>query len=520
MLSPKNDKLFSPGGSLAIIFLLTIATKIGLAFNAEITADACGYLDIARNLCAGKGFTISFNLYQYWVDTALYPAFAYMQGLYSIIIAPVYCIFKSIVAINVFNVILAGCNAMLVYVFLKRRYQWHVAIAAGIAVGLARPMNYTAIFAWTEQLHITILLLSCMLFVGGIESGKKHTILLGGILMGIGYLVRSANIYAIIVFVIAIFCMREPMRKNIQHAAIFLFGSGIVIVPYVLFGLLRYHEVYPAYAGPSTAYRLAEIFSGGYYALTKPALRFAGFTNAQKLHMLLQYPFTHIFAFIRQLGALAFFIIPAGIWAMSRRRLTEMLLFYLCVGHILLYAISFYWLPEIESPRYVLIPVITMLMLVFIMVDEGSAIFSDRFLSARRKQIFIYTVSFFVALDVLAIIDNHQRNLSVESAIQKKTLSYFENEAFTWIRKNTPPEEVVSTNYVQRIFALDRPVVSLPPGVAMTKKNLVDYFALYHPRYILDAYWMPKDGLADFGYEVVFSNRMFQVFSKTKNSGA
>jgi hypothetical protein len=327
---------------ISLIFLISALPKLKLSLLGNMSADASVYLDIARNLISGKGLTISCNIYQYWKDGVYYPALIYMQFLFSILIAPVFFIFKTAESVNVFNVMISAVNTVLMYRLLIGWNKFSIAFWSAVLIGTSSQMLYTSMFPWTEQVHLLFLLLSLSFIVSGLQEQNNKKIILAGMLMGANCLIRAANFYAILSFAASTLLLKRPIRESLKKAALFVAAVTLFLACYQAFCFLKYGRFYPEYLKSAMSFRLGELLPGAYYEASRPVLRISELSEADKLRLFAENFFPHIVDFINKLGLISFFIVPIGVLTFYRRRIEEVFLFVLGISTILCYSLSLY----------------------------------------------------------------------------------------------------------------------------------------------------------------------------------
>lgn len=507
-MQKQKEMLFYPG----LIFLICIGLKIIPATFPSLTPDACCYLDIARNIANCKGAITSYNLYQYWPGV-YYPALAYTHCLFSIVIAPIYAIFRTVEAVNLFNVFISGINAILLYFLLCRRYKTAVAFWAALTVSIAPGMQETAMYPWTEQLFILVLLSSISAILYSFEKESTPKIFFSGVIIGVIFLVRAAGTFSVISLIAAALVYQLLVKKNIKQWWVLLSGALLIPVGYELFCLLQYHVFYPENFKAVNRYMLANSFGGGFYQAVKPVLQS---TAANGHAAMLSDFFNHVIYIMTRLPGLTVFILPLGYFVFYRKNLLEISLFMVVVINIVGHAFNWAVNPIISSDtnRYLLVLVIGLIPLVFIFLYE--------ILEALKKQLSAWyspvIFGYAVALVFLPFLYNAlTQNLYFSSRAalsEKQKIVALENDVFSWIQKNTNPDDIVATDYYQRVFALDRPVVPLPKGKMLTEINFKSYTQIYRPKCVLTISMDYSKFLTVAGYSVKFSRGLFNVWTK------
>jgi|GEM_PF-4307724 hypothetical protein len=501
-----------------LLLLITFIAKAIPALDSGLSPDACVYLGIARNIISGKGLIISYNVFQYWTGTS-YPALVYQQSLFSIVITPILYLFNTVAAINIFNVIISCLNVVILYLFINHQFGSRVlAFWASALAGILPQMQFTSIFPWTEQLHILFVLLSLVLLVRGIESNSNMRIGLSGLLMGFGYLVRTANLFCIIAFLIAMWLLRKEYTGSFKKIISFIFGAAIFIIPFQLFCWFKYGAFYPEYASQGMLYMFSGFMPGAYYSTLKPVLRMPALelNIFSSLIIILK----HIIGFVKDLGIIGFFILPVGVWVFYRKSIFETFLFILGIVNILFYAVTFYcYNPELEYQRYSVLSAFVFLPLIIMMVYQGKDLIKLKFFNKTiSNPLFFYFIVVFILLYGGDALMQNMGYLDEGHVAFKKYVHSRQEEIYNWAEENISREDLVATDLIQETYFLNRPIVSVPYGKAATGKNFIDFLNIYKPRCI-----MVSDPYSNFiqannlGYKLVFNNGYKSVFQRVDN---
>ncbi|MBF0521786.1 MAG: glycosyltransferase family 39 protein [Candidatus Omnitrophica bacterium] len=505
--------------NILLIFSLCFFSKILPASFGRITADACGYLDIMRNILSGHGPVISYNLYQKWSGNVFYPALPYMQPLFSIVIIPIFYIFKSIAAINIFNVILSAANSVILYGLLHKRFNPSLAFWSAILVGISPSMIHTSVFPWTEQLHLFLLLISLLFLLSGLETESGKKMFIAGAISSINCLTRFANLYVIFSILLALLFIHH-LVKNINKRSLFLFFLGLVLplFLYELFCVLRYHEFYPAYSRAAYTFNLAERFPGAYYKTAgTPILNMPERNTLDQLSLLIHNVPHHIEDFLDQLGGMSFLIIPIIFYIFYQTNPVEIILLMLLAGNIFGYSLNFYFLSKIEILRYSLIPYVAIIPLVLILTQGIGKILKERFKFIHPKTIFFISVTILLTIYMKDVFHGNIYFYDKKFVLQQEDYKKQDLTAFHFIEEHSTPTDLIATDHIQGIFPLNRPTVSLPPEKSVTLLNLKDYLQIYRPKFILTITDNYDEFLIKLGYHIGFHEEFVNVWTKNAN---
>lgn len=243
--------------TLGVYFLFSDFARLKLN-----TADASTYLNIAENIASGKGFVLSFDLYQFF--TALYhPILPYMQSVYPLLCSFVFMLHGGMEQVIKLNIFILGINSALAFYIIQRYVPSRLNVLFLIWLVFSFNFYISALFAWTEELHLLLFLISFIVFLRFPENPR----LLGwvGVLNGFLFLIRVAQIYSILAYLLVICITDGRTQEKMKNVVVFMAGFFVVVLPYQLFNLVVYHALYPQYIKPAADYTLARISSASTY---------------------------------------------------------------------------------------------------------------------------------------------------------------------------------------------------------------------------------------------------------------
>lgn len=454
---------------------LTAARLSYVAYNNS--SDTFLYLDIARNILAGRGFLVSFNIYQYW-DGLFYPALPFIHVGLPIAASVVYLLFRSLESVIVFGFILAFLNSFLIFFIVKRLYA-DKALAFWAALLFASTVsNEIALLRiLTEPLSLFVTLMAVYLFVSrqGPVFRCAATI---GILLGLGVFVRSASVLYPAVFFLAFLSGRG--RGRLAAALPFILWPAGVLFLYEAFVYLQYGVFFPTYPEAFKNYYLATFVTGGEFFPSHPVVRpsveiffpvscWAAFLDMGKvlwctLRLLLIFAAASFFRIFRQrdrcellLAGLAFFQTAA------------VLLFY-----------SYARLGEFEWGRFLLLP----LMSLIILAGRQLRLFCQRFVPLAKSFLF------HAVFGIIFLSNLYQTGRTLEvywqtAATSSQKVAELQAVA-AWVREHMQETSLlaVSGDIIEKVW-LERPEVILPFGNMLSEKKLGSFLKIYRPRAVI-----------------------------------
>lgn len=472
-----------------IIFFACIAAKIiPVSVFTHITADACIYLDIARNFARGNGFVCAYNFYQYWgSDRLFYPAAPFMHPLFPLLSGVVWFFFHSIDAVILINLALSGINCCFLFFIVKKVYNSSIAFWSALLAGLCWPMQFTAIFPWSEQLHLFFLLGVVYLLLPD-AAHKNRTLFFAGIFLGLSYLVRVSSFFNIFIIGFAILFIDGMTPRAFRRIFFFIFGFFLIVMCYQAFCYFQYGAFYPEYPLCGKIFNFSRIV-GGYYSSVKPVLRLPLFSEESLLPYYFSNVPSHLWSFkqtfFENFNLLAWVFIVTSVLILKRKRFGEILFVSLGFFHILFFSLSFYWLPTawLETQRYFLVPAVFWLpVCVSGVYHFQDALKEDAACCYRQRYFFMIMIFFLVMIGWKTMQMNFHYAKNIDVFRQRAVI---QKQLFSWVQANSQPRDLIATSEFQYAFSMDRPIVSLPEGRVITNENLEFYLQVYHPKYIV-----------------------------------
>ena len=470
------------------IFLITFSIRIiPILFGHFLSPDACLYLNIGKNLIEKRGFVISYNFYHFWKDS-FYPALPFIHPLFPFLCGIALAVFKSVKAVSFMNIFFIYLNLLLIF-FLFPEISRKTRYFLCTLLSLNYTLFYVSLFPWTESLHLFFLILS-FYFLKKFSKKYSYFPLIIGIIMGVATLVRAANIFNILGYLL-IFLFFYPYK--IRNLFLFLVGVSIILLPYEIICLIKYGIFYPQYLKAAKIYGQAKIY-GGYYKETLPVLR-------SNLHFTL-WGFLYIFFSTTLYKLKQFFIIlndylQGFLWLgiigtyelfRKRREINEsrclFSILFIGIINLLLYSSSVWWDPTLEFHRYILIPYICFFIVFIFSIEK---VFT---LNKQSKNLFIFLFFF-----LLFIKDGfHRLNENYHYFVYREKIKKaitLKKEMLNWLNNHINPTDTIATSEYFYAFPLNGVTISLPEARIITRENMKDFLKIYSPKYI----WIGKDKL-------------------------
>jgi len=472
-----------------IIFIIAVAFKIFSALTIHpYSADGCLYLNIARSIAAGHGFYCSFNFYQYWgKDTIFYPALVFMHPIYPLFAGIVWYFFHSLAAVDAANVFVSAANCVILYLIVERMYNSTVGVFSALLLSVSDPMFTTSILPWSEQLHLFFLLSAVWWVADKSSLEKPANLLMAGFLLGLSYLVRVSGIYNLFIFSGLFIVFGGVSLKSFKTLFFFWLGFFIVLLPYELYCYFNYHIFYPEYPSHARVFNASREVGGAYFA-TKPVLRLPADFKFDFIKLFFSNVPNHLAAFAwagyQSINFLLLVVFIKAISIFKNKRFDENLFFWIGMGHILFFSLSFYWLAtwRLETHRYFLITSVFWIPLGVSALYELAQILLENYREVYLKVYFLILMILLVWLLGEREINNNQYSMVYFHELSQPTK---DTAISRWINARSNPMDLIATTEYQVDFDLDRPVVSMPEGALINDTNMKDFLKIYQPKYIL-----------------------------------
>ncbi|MFI5365539.1 MAG: glycosyltransferase family 39 protein [Candidatus Binatia bacterium] len=276
MVKPSSTLSFWIGLALvsAIGVVLTAyhAIKFGIPF-----ADTAIYVEVGRNLLAGRGFITRFNMVQGWSGALSYPGLAYYCPLYGLVLGAVWWLVGDPGYVGVLATALPCCIDAALLALLVRSTMGPVAALLSAIGYLLIPTTWISItLIGIEHPAVGIVLL-CLLIVQYRVPHDANSWLWVGVLLGLGVLVKVSIALAWPGFIVAIgltqnSSVKQRLRAGVLPVALLLAGIALVLVPYEALCRLVVGDLYPSYAPTGQNWGLATTF-GGHFVAASPAVQ-------------------------------------------------------------------------------------------------------------------------------------------------------------------------------------------------------------------------------------------------------
>jgi 4-amino-4-deoxy-L-arabinose transferase-like glycosyltransferase len=249
--------------SLALIAILVVLVRAGVfsvdTTQADIDYDVDRYLDIARNVVSGRGYSLS--TYSEFYPTAMrgptvvyfFAAVLWLAGdhPWSIVIAQ--------------WLVEAGTAIILFFIAIEIFRDRRVAFVTCLLFAFYEPGVIFTFRAWSEPVFTLVLAGFTLSFLYALRRPSTWRYALCGFLLGLTVLARPVmQFYPLVALPLLWWALKQPLLLVIPRFAIFSLAFAAVVSPWVA----RNYVVFNAFI-PGSSHRGGPFYEGN-YALDQP----------------------------------------------------------------------------------------------------------------------------------------------------------------------------------------------------------------------------------------------------------
>jgi hypothetical protein len=474
---------------LNFIFVLPLLPLIWTVISLDYTAynnssDTFLYLDIAKNILAGRGPVVSFNVYQYWTGI-FYPATVFIHTGFSYILAFLYALSPSITSLILFNFVIVFFNLWLIFLIAKRLYKDEaLGVWAALIIASSVSVEITCLRLLTEQVSLMATLFAAHIFIADGVSARRKAITVG-ILLSIGIFLRSSSVIYPLAFFAAALCLdargRDSRGQGVRGLDARLKIKLSAALPYLLWPLCagalyeaavywKFHSFFPQYPAAFKNYYLANFSSGGSFTMINLA------EMSKVLFCILRVLI--IFAIFRMYKILKANVVSEVSVANEKKQAIFLWLAVLQMAATVLFY-PYMRIGEFQWTRFLLFPVVCLLLLA---VDELKS-FCFRFFPRTR-------ILLFHSILAIVFLSNLYQSARVLEAYWQEAKTGIKVRELTalarWVRENTNDHDLVAVSeYIIGGVYLDRPTVVLPGYNTLTDNKLSVFIKIYKPQTVI-----------------------------------
>lgn len=497
-------------GIASIVLVTVFLANAPLAASRLLSPDAACYLDIGSNILAGKGFVTSYNVYLYW-PSDYYPVFPYTHWVYAAFAGVVYHLLGLKTLISA-NILMGGINAALIYLVARMKATRVVALLAALFIGLSANMTGTSVHPWTEQMHLL-----CLLGIFAYYLKYERHLFAIGACLGLTCLVRSITVVNAVAMLVGIVALHGLTQKTWRQCLHMAGGFLLVFGAYQLMCFATYGAWYPQNVDISVTYIQSRLTSHLSFQKAIPAMCVP--ESEVSLQQMWTYGARHVRSFVKAFGCaqVMLIVVPCHCLYMlvRRRNCNHVAMFMGIQGLVVLAASTLAVLRTADSEpvRLSLVPYVMITAAGFLAIND--VCFA---LLARRQKYAALTAGALAGL-LLAFqsgsysyVREYYLTTYPEAIKETRTM---EDDAYRWIRDNTPKTAKLASTRLWSAFLAERPFVSLPPEQSLRPENMKGFVSVFQPGCV-----MIEGGRADIiGYftsnrwKISYANELFVVIT-------
>jgi 4-amino-4-deoxy-L-arabinose transferase-like glycosyltransferase len=240
----------------AVLFWLGALGWWSLTRERRFTADSRNYVNVARNVLAGRGLvqdSVGYGENRFPTRARFPQPFGVHGPLYPLAIAA----FASFGmpaedAALLIPVLAAASTLAAAWAFVRRLYDPQTGLFAILLLVVSFPVAFLAGTAWSELLAIAFLFGSLAALVSRPPGELRAPVILAaGLAAGLGFAARYPLAVALPLGLPALVA-RDGLRANLRRALLYVLGFAVVAAPIVIRNLLVLGRLTGAERGPST----------------------------------------------------------------------------------------------------------------------------------------------------------------------------------------------------------------------------------------------------------------------------
>lgn len=452
-----------------ILILIIIATITHLPLYHTPywrTDDAIQYINVARNLAAGKGFIQNTKADYATSDPVITSSFHGRTSLFSLFLAGILFIGGNEYTMQLFCFSISIINSCLIYILCRRWVSPKWSLVAGLLAALNPNLLINNRLILTEPLFTTFILLSFITIYFMKENYAKYCVT--GVLISFAYLTRAEGIFLLPLFIIT--SIKSP--KRIIKTVLIIFCFSIVSAPYWYGNYINYGN--PFYSIHKRLYAVRdynEYVNGNGYGVTFPtplnfiSNNFSWVVNKEilvfrdNINSLINFDFFGPFAIFLLL------VFAATTWKKFAN-------FYLYAFIIVLVYTSA-WSALFERSRHFTATFLLLLIPLAYSLEK---------LAKKSKRVAVIVLVCvlipYLVLDIHRIIFAR----TIDTLPADRWGPIIRNKEFSWIEKNTKKSDIISSTNPEMIYLFTDRAGIITPN-ALNKNNYYSYIKQYHVKY-------------------------------------
>lgn len=208
------------------LFGFNLVTRTG-----RFSPDSMNYVNVARNILAGKGITqptLGFNQPRFSANAKLPTPLVAEAPLYPLMIAAVgqtgTSTIKSALLVSAVG---SATVFFLVYLLAAALYDKNVALVAVGFLLFYHPWRRVTGYAWSEPIGIAFVLLSLFLLAKSPLGKRTLHLFVAGFVTGLAFATRYALLPLVCAGVIFLLVNSRPYKRKLLNVGLYLLGFGI-----------------------------------------------------------------------------------------------------------------------------------------------------------------------------------------------------------------------------------------------------------------------------------------------------
>jgi len=315
-----------------------------------------------------------------------------------------------------------------------------------------------------------------------IEKPKPIHIFTAGMILAIGFFIRAANINN---FLATIFYLAFTSKNRIKNPLTAISGFLLIIIPYQLFSILKFHEIFPSYWIMAKNQDIAAFLYGGVYKNQIPVLEILNKpTTIALLPNILHHLWGGLKQIIYELPLLLPFVCLQIYFSIKNKIRIQLLLLIIAMTNLFLYAFEHYNITTevVALRRYslmitpFLIPLgINMLFYLKTFLKEKNNIYT--------KTVIYPTIIISLALPIQAV--KKLNNYALESIPKQQEILEEETYLAGWITQNTSSNQRIAVSGYINPLLIKNPIINAPRYKLLNKENLDTFIKIFRPTYLI-----------------------------------
>lgn len=230
---------------LLLIAILVVGLLLRMAMVAnnasdELVFDECNYDSIAKNLLAGKGYSMGYD--------ADPPTTMYRMPGYPFFIAGIYSVVgPNPTAVRTAQALVDILACLIIYRFvlaMRRRPREALLVAAAY---MLHPLFWVhTAMLYADSLSIPFFILAVLVFYNGIEKANWRSYAWSGILLGIGTLMRPTYVVIPLAMLIILLILQpKQIARSVALTAVCSAALVLMLTPWIVRNYCVYHKFLP-----------------------------------------------------------------------------------------------------------------------------------------------------------------------------------------------------------------------------------------------------------------------------------